>query len=249
MMQFVLAFVMFAVVSYGAPFVPFVHASEAPHIEKQDWSFKGLRGDWDKAQLLRGYEVATQVCLSCHSFKYVSHRDLMRVHFSEEEAKALAANANIDWNAKMVSMLSPADAKESYGKEIPDLSIMNKARHGGADYVYALMTGYKDLSEEEMHHYFPDGMPEGANFNMAFPGHAIAMPKPLNEGQVEYRDGTEATVEQMAHDVAYFLQWTAEPELIKRKRLGVYVLLYLVIFTGLMYAWYKQIWAPIKAKK
>jgi cytochrome c1 len=122
---------------------------------------------------------------------------------------------------------------------------MNKARGNGADYVFALLTGYEDGVPAKYAHDFESGLPDGGYFNHAFPGHVIAMPQPLNDDQVEYRDGTSATVEQMAKDVTYFMQWTAEPELLARKKLGVYIMLYLFIFTALAYALKRQIWKDV----
>jgi ubiquinol-cytochrome c reductase cytochrome c1 subunit len=115
---------------------------------------------------------------------------------------------------------------------------MTKARAGGADYLYALLTGYVDP---------PAGttMMEGMSYNKYFPGHQIAMANPLNEGQVTFHDGTQATVEQMAHDVSTFLAWAAEPEMEERKRMGVRLILFLTIMGGLAYAVKRKIWADL----
>lgn len=231
--------------------ISFGYASESPTLEQQEWQFKGLPKHWDKDQLYRGYTVATQVCMACHSFKYISHRDLMKAGFTEDEAKALAAKKNMGFDDKLLSGLDAESSVTLYGKIVPDLSVMNKARAGLADYTYAVLTGYvdeeSDEGKEEIHHTFPEGIPDGAHYNKAFPGHAIAMPRPLiMDGQVEYHDETEATVDNMARDVTYFMQWTAEPELIKRKRMGVYVLIYLVIFTLLAFFTKRAIWQDVK---
>jgi ubiquinol-cytochrome c reductase cytochrome c1 subunit len=226
------------------PAMSFAAGGGAAPVE-QDWSFKGITPDWDKEQLLRGYTVATQVCMSCHSFKYISHRNLMKAKFTEADVKALAADMDLGINDKLISQLTAEDAEAVYGKSIPDLSLMNKARGNGADYVFALLTGYEDGVPAKYAHDFESGLPDGGYFNHAFPGHVIAMPQPLNDDQVEYRDGTSATVEQMAKDVTYFMQWTAEPELLARKKLGVYIMLYLFIFTALAYALKRQIWKDV----
>lgn len=221
------------------------HAAEGVPVPEQSWSFEGLRGKWDKDEIYRGYAVATQVCLACHSFKYISHRDLMRVGFTENEVKTLASALNMDLDDKLISGLTPADAQETYGKVPPDLSLMNKARAGLADYVYALMVGYSD-DPQEIARALPNGLPEGAYFNTYFPGHAIAMPNPLvSAGMVSYHDDTSATVAQMAKDVTTFMQWTAEPERIERQQLGVYVLIYLVIFTLLAWLTKRAIWRDV----
>jgi len=219
-------------------------ASEGAATPTGTWSFDGLRAGWNKAELYRGYTVATQVCMSCHSFKYINHRDLMRAGFTEAEVKAMAKALNMELNAPLLSGLAPADAQETYGKVPPDLSMMNKAREEGADYVHAILTGYSEdpaLISETL----PAGLPAGAYFNKAFPGHAIAMPPPLQEGAVTFADGTPATVEEMSHDVAVFLQWTAEPERFERQRLGVFVLIYLAIFTLLAYVTKRAIWKDV----
>jgi ubiquinol-cytochrome c reductase cytochrome c1 subunit len=227
------------------PFSAFAAGGES-HFEAQDWSFKGLRAHWNKDELYRGYTVATQVCMACHSFKYISHRDLMRVGFTEAEAQTLAKAANVDINAKLISGMDEATAKETFGKVPPDLSLMNRARHGGADYVYALLQGYSE-DPAEIAKVFPQGVPAGANFNKVFAGNAIAMANPITgDDLVTYHDGTKATKAQMTHDVATFLQWTAEPERIERQRTGVFVLIYLVLFTLLAYATKRVIWRDVK---
>ena len=224
---------------------PAAFAGGAVEVEKHDWDFQGLPKEWDKDQLYRGYAVATQVCMTCHGMKYINHRQLMDVGFTEAEVKAMAAELNMSINDKLVSGIEPEDAKELYGKEVPDLSLINKARAGLADYTYAVLVGYSE-DPDEIHHALPDGVPEGAYYNRAFPGHAIAMPSPLTGPDlVEYHDETEASIEQMAKDVTYFLQWTAEPELLERKKLGVYVLLYLLIFTVLAYLTKRAIWRDV----
>ncbi len=149
-----------------------------------------------------------------------------------------------------------AAAAANGGKAPPDLSLITKARAQGgdsvikvsmkhpggftigADYVYALLTGYEEA---------PDGfeMPPGGSYNKYFPGHVIAMAPPLVEEGVEFSDGTKATVSQMAHDVTMFLAWTAEPELEARKRLGVKVMLFLLALTGMLYALKRKIWSDI----
>jgi len=121
----------------------------------------------------------------------------------------------------------------------PDLSLMVEARPGGADYVYALLTGYKEA---------PEGVegPKGKYYNKFYPSHWIAMAPPLSDGLVSYDDGTKATTEQMAHDVTAFLAWAAEPNMETRKRTGVRVLIFLVILSGLFYASKKRVWARLK---
>ncbi len=122
----------------------------------------------------------------------------------------------------------------------PHLSVMALARHGGANYIYALLTGYSDP---------PAGadIVEGKHYNRAFPGHWIAMPAPLaSEGMVTYSDETPATPSQMASDVAHFLQWAADPHLEARHRLGLVTLVFLSVLALLLYLAYKQVWRGVK---
>jgi cytochrome c1 len=138
----------------------------------------------------------------------------------------------------------------------PDMSVLAKARsyeagfpwfivdafiqyqEDGPDYIHAILNGYTDP---------PSGftLPPGGQYNKYFPGHAIAMPKPLSDGQVEYTDGTPATVDQYGRDVAAFLMWAAEPTLDARKRLGFQVMIFLIVFTGLLYFTKKRVWHAV----
>lgn len=122
-------------------------------------------------------------------------------------------------------------ARASNGGAYPvDLSVITSARHGGADYIYALLTGYTGASHGALYE------------NPYFPGHYIAMPPPLAEGAVAYADGSPTTVEQYAQDVTHFLQWAADPHMEQRKRSGIVVLTFLIVLAGLMYLAYKQVW-------
>lgn len=226
---------------------------EAP--ASQNWSFNGPFGTFDRAELQRGYQVYKEVCASCHAMKYVAFRNLRDIGFSEAEVKALAATFEVtdgpnDDGEMFQRAALPSDkfpspfpnekaARAANGGAYPvDLSLVAKARAHGPDYLYALLTGYKDA---------PAGFTvgEGLNYNEAFPGHQIAMPKPINEDQVTYADGTKATVEQMARDVSAFLMWAAEPKLEERKRMGLKVMVFLIILTGLFFAAKKRIWRDV----
>lgn len=238
--------ILFAVLLLAASLVGNASASEGVALVPQKWSFTGLHGTYDKDQLLRGYTVATQVCLACHSFKYVSHRDMMRAGFTENEVATLAKALNMTLDQKLLTAQDDATAQETFGKVPPDLSLMTKARNGLADYTYGILTGYSE-DAATISHTLPAGLPAGAHFNKVFPGHAIAMPNPLAaEDLVTYHDSTKATVPQMAHDVTTFMQWAAEPERIERQNLGLFVLLYLVIFSALAYLSKRVIWKDIK---
>ncbi|MDA0239158.1 MAG: cytochrome c1, partial [Proteobacteria bacterium] len=133
-----------------------------------------------------------------------------------------------------------AAAAANGGAIPPDLSVMVKAREGHADYMFALLAkGYRETA--------PEGVLaiDGKSYNIYFPGVAIGMPQPLNPDQVEYTDGTKATVEQMSRDITEFLAWAAEPEAEDRKRLGFKVLLFLIVFTAMLYAVKRKVWAKL----
>ena len=135
---------------------------------------------------------------------------------------------------------NPQAARTSNGGAFPpDLSVIIKARDNGLNYLYALLTGY----EEEPPEHFE--LAEGMSFNHYFAGNQIAMPEPLYEEAVEYADGTEPTLEQLAHDVSVFLAWTAEPELEIRKKTGLKVLIFIAIFTALIYIIKRRVWAKL----
>jgi len=123
-------------------------------------------------------------------------------------------------------------ARASNGGAYPvDLSVITSARHGGADYIHALLTGYTGESQGLLYE------------NPYFAGHLIAMPPPLLEGIVAYTDPeVPQTVEQYSADVTHFLQWAADPHMEVRKRTGLVVLAFLILLTGLLYLAYKQVW-------
>jgi ubiquinol-cytochrome c reductase cytochrome c1 subunit len=230
-------------------------AAEEVALPAQPWTFSGPFGTFDRAALQRGYQVYKEVCASCHSMHLIRFRDLGALGFNEDEIKAIAAEYEVtdgpnDQGEMFQRPAKPSDKFKSpfpndnaaraanNGALPPDLSLMSKARKGGPDYVYAILTGYSDP---------PQGVTlmEGMSYNKYFSGHQIGMPKPLNPDQVTFADGTKATVEQMSHDVSTFLGWTAEPELEARKRLGVKVILFLLIFTGLLYATKRKVWSAV----
>lgn len=234
---------------------PAFAAGPAIEYQAQNWSFNGPFGTFDRGELQRGYQVYKEVCAACHSMKYVAFRNLRDIGFTEAEVKALAATFQVvdgpDDSGEMFERPAlPSDkfpspfpnekaARSANGGAYPvDLSLVAKARVGGPDYLYALLTGYKEPPAD-----FTVG--EGLHYNEAFPGHQIAMPQPLNADQVTYADGKPATVEQMARDVSAFLMWAAEPKLEDRKRMGLKVMIFLVIMTGLFFAAKKRIWRDV----
>lgn len=228
--------------------------------------FDGALGKWDVAQLQRGYQVYKEVCSACHSLKFVAFRNLQQLGYTEAEVEAEAATwtvPGIDPNTGETTTRSGsatdrfpmpypnniAAAAANNNAIPPDLSLMTKARHGGSNYVYSLLTGYGEPDAEKATKVGFE-TPTGLYFNKHFPNVNIAMPPPLViDGQVTYADGTESTISQMATDVAAFLTWTAEPSLIQRKQTGWFVLGFLLFATALAFLSYKQIWAGMKPKK
>lgn len=222
------------------------------------WHFNGMRGTYDKAAMQRGYQVYREVCASCHQLKHMAFRHLgdKGGPFYEKQyknpidnplVKALAA----DWTVEDIDLDTgdiidrkaiPADkfpaiypnpiaaAASNNGKPPPDLSVMVKARPGGADYVYNFLISYDE--NDEMMNYAMGGQ--------------VAMASQLYDGRVEYEDGTEATVDQMAKDVTEFLAWAADPKMEERKQLGLSVMLFLLILTILLWFSYKQVWRNVE---
>ena len=220
----------------------------------RDWSFDGMFGTFDRGTVQRGFQVYQEVCAACHSLKLVAYRNLSGIGLSEDQIKAIAAEVEVTDgpNDEGEMFQRPARPSDRFVKPFandnaaraanngalpPDLSLMVKARKGGADYLHALLTGYKEEP--------PAGikLSEGMNYNLYFPGNQIAMAPPVADDAVEYADGTKATADQIATDIATFLAWAAEPELEERKRLGIKVLLFLIVLTAMMYALKRQIWS------
>ena len=223
-----------------------------------NWSFKGPFGKFDRSSLQRGYQVYQEVCASCHSLKYVSYRNLSEPggpEFTNDEAKAIAASFEItdgpNSDGEMFTrpgrlsdkLIMPykneEEAKAANGGAYPpDMSVLVKARKGGANYIYSVLVGYEDP---------PPGvdLDDGVYYNKYMVGNKIKMPNNLMDGLVEYADGTESTVDQMAKDVTTFLAWAAEPELEERHKTGVKVIIYLVLLTILVYLSMKKIWSRV----
>ena len=236
-------------------------AAEKVDYLKTDWSFKGLFGKFDRSALQRGYQVYTEVCSSCHSMKYVSYRNLVEKggpEFTEAQAKAIAASFEVadgpnedgemftrpgklsDKFVKPYENVKAAQAANG-GAYPPDMSVLVKARGGGANYIYSLLQGYEDP---------PMGvtLDEGVYYNKYMYGKKIKMANPLSDGLVEYGDGTKATLEQMSKDITTFLMWTAEPHLEARHQMGFKVIVYLIILTILVYFSMKRIWSRIETE-
>lgn len=230
-------------------------AAEGVALKHRDWPTSGMFGSFDRAATQRGLQVYREVCAACHSLHFVAFRNLATLGYTDDEIKAIAAEATInDGPNDQGDMFdrpglpfdhfpSPfpneaAAAASNGGKAPPDLSLMAKARVGGPDYIYSLLTGYEEAPADVQ-------VPDGGHYNAFFPGHITAMPPPLSDDQVTFADGTSATVSQMASDVSEFLVWAAEPKLEERKFTGLKVLLFLVVLTGLSFALKRKVWADV----
>lgn len=223
--------------------------AETPHLH---WSFDGVFGTYDRAALQRGFKVYSQVCSSCHAMNKLSYRNLAALGYNETEIKAIAAERTVtdgpnDEGEMFERPALPSDPFVSpfanvkaamyanNGAYPPDMSLLAKAREGGADYIYGIITGFDEPPAGTV-------LMAGQYWNRTMPGHVIAMAPPLSNGQVAYEDGAPQTVSQYAMDVAHFLAWAAEPHMEARKRTGVAVFLFLLVFAGVMYATKRKVW-------
>jgi ubiquinol-cytochrome c reductase cytochrome c1 subunit len=237
----------------GEAHPPGAHATiHPPH---QHWHFNGMFGTYDKSAMQRGLKVYREVCAACHSLKRVYFRNLDALGYDEGQVKTIASEYTItdgpnDDGDMFERPGLPSDAFTSpfpndnaakasnNGALPPDLSLITKARHNGPDYVYGILTGYGEA---------PAGttLLPGQNWNQYMPGHIIAMAPPLTDGQVAYEDGSPQTVEQYSRDVVNFLTWAADPYMQERKRMGIKVIIFLLVFAGVMYGVKRKIWADV----
>jgi ubiquinol-cytochrome c reductase cytochrome c1 subunit len=240
--------------------------------QEMDWSFAGPFGHYDKGQLQRGLKVYTEVCSACHSMNLVSFRTLEDLGYSEAQVKAFAATHEVedgpnDAGEMFTRKAVPSDhfpapfpneqaaAAANGGAAPPDMSLLAKARgvtrgfpqfifdiftqyqEGGPDYIHALLTGYQEP---------PAGVEvaPGTHYNPYFiASAALAMAPPLSDGQVTYDDGAPETLDQYSRDVSAFLMFAAEPHLEERKRTGFMVMVFLAIFSILIYLTKKSVYA------
>ena len=236
-------------------FLTTAFASEIHEPMRPDWSFQGPLGKFKRADLQRGYQVYTEVCASCHSMDLLSYRNLTEAggpEFSKDQAKAMAAMFEVEDgpNADAEMFMRPAILSDRFvspwkneqegrisngGAYPPDLSVIVKARAGGADYIYSLLLGYQESPKDLI-------IEDGVYYNIYAKNQRIAMLQVIYEDGVEYTDVTAATEVQMANDVTTFLAWAAEPKLEERKRIGFKVILYLIILSFLLYFTNKKIW-------
>lgn len=233
-----------------------LYGTDTPVLPHEGWSFEGPTGTFDRRDMQHGFQVYKQVCAVCHGLEQVRFRDLAALGYNPDEIKAIAAEYKVEALNDTGDVIErpclptdkfpnpyknePAARAANNGAMPPDLSLIVKARQGGPDYIYALLTGYEATPPKDVE------LGEGMNYNLFFPGNQIAMPPPLSEGLVTYDDGSKPSINEMAKDVVTFLGWTAEPELETRKKMGFKVLIYFIVFTILMYFLKKRIWARVK---
>jgi len=222
------------------------------------WNHRFPWQAFDHASIRRGFQVYQEVCATCHSLDKIAYRHLVNIAYTEEEAKALAAEKEIqdgpDEQGEMFTR--PGKLSDYFPRPYPnkqaarfanngalpvDQSLVVKARGDHEDYIFSLMTGYREA---------PAGvnLRQGLYYNPYFPGGAIAMPSPLAEGMLTFDDGTPATVSQMAKDVTTFLSWAAEPTQDERKRWGIKAMIALAVIAAPWLYYKKYVWAPTKTR-
>ncbi|HQT77559.1 MAG: cytochrome c1 [Rhodospirillales bacterium 20-64-7] len=230
-------------------------AQEGEALPNEHWSFQSVFGTFDLAAAQRGFQIYSQVCSNCHSMHLLHYRDLSGIGLNPEQIKAVSAAVTVpqgvdDQGNPKEGPATPANQFRSpfpneqaarsanNGAVPPDLSLIVNAREGGPNYVYGILTGYTDP---------PAGfkVQDGLYYNKMFPGHQIHMPPPLQNGSVDYTDGTSNALNQEAHDVVTFLSWAANPEMVERKQIGVRVILFLMFMTGLTYAVKRKVWSDV----
>ena len=213
----------------------------------REFSFEGPFGVYDQAELQRGLQVYREICQACHSLDLVAFRTLSDETgpgLSEEAVRAIAAEYDVPDKEGMPGDTRAGKPYDYFPKVYgaignpPNMSLLAKARPGGADHIYSIMVAYTGEEKEQAGSVLYE--------NPAYPGGWISMAPQLTDGQVEYADGTGATVEQMAHDVSAFLMWAAEPKMVERKQAGVRNVLFLLIFAVLLWFTNKKIWKKVK---
>ena len=237
-----------------------VNANESLEVKKLKWTFEGVLGYYDRASLRRGFQVYNEVCSACHSMNLLTYRKLLDIGFSQNEVKKIASEKMVqdgpnDQGEMFERPARPSDhfrspflnkkaaAAANGGAYPPDFSLATKKyeHEGGPNYMYSVITGYDEQP--------PAGftLPEGKYYNKYFAGHVIAMPPPLtSDGLVVFADGTEATVDQMARDVADFFQWASEPELEERKKTGLKFMIFLSFATIVCYIIKRKVWSNVQ---
>jgi ubiquinol-cytochrome c reductase cytochrome c1 subunit len=229
-------------------------AQENP-MPNERWTFDRVFGTFDLAAAQRGFQIYSNVCANCHSMQMLHYRDLSGIGLDAEQIKAIAAGITVpsglddQGNPKDAPATPASQFKSPFPNEKaaraanngalpPDLSLIVNAREGGPNYVYGILTEFGQP---------PSGfkMQDGMYYNRMFPGNQIGMPQPLQDGSVDYADGTPNNLNQEAHDVVTFLAWAANPEMVERKQIGVRVILFLMFMTGLTYAVKRKVWSDV----
>ena len=233
------------------------------HIEDVAFAHEGPFGKFDQFQLQRGLQVYTEICAGCHGLKFVPIRSLSDAGgpgIPEDQVRAYAKQfLVVDKETGEERDGLPTDNfPANTGAGAPDLSLMAKARAGfhgpygtgisqlfngmgGPEYIVSILTGYTGEEKTEFGSTFYE--------NHAFPGGWIKMSPPLSDGAVEYQDGHDNSLHHMAEDVASFLMWAAEPNMMARKQAGFISVIFLALLSTLLYLSNKRLWAGIKGKK
>jgi ubiquinol-cytochrome c reductase cytochrome c1 subunit len=257
-------------------------ATEPAHPISGGFSFDGPLGKFDPEQLQRGYKVYREVCSACHAMNLMYFRNLGQKggpfydpkHPNPNDnpvVKALAKDIQVpdidsETGDPVQRAATPADkfpspfpneaaARASNGGALPpDLSVIAKARHGGADYIYSLVGhGYVNppagLTVEAGRYYnrFMSGDLTSAWHGKGEAPHGgfIAMPPPLAPGKVTFDDGKPSSVDQQARDVAAFLAWASEPKAQERKEFGLGAMIYLALLTVILWFSYRRVWRNV----
>ena len=247
--------IIFLIVFFLFPYFTVLASEDSNDIPKHDWTFNGITGTFDNASIQRGYKIYREVCSGCHSMNLLYYRDLIDIGFSEDEVKAIAAEYTVmdgpnDEGEMYEGPARPADhfvspfineqeaRASNNGSYPPDLSVITKAKKNGPDYIYNLLLGYEESPDD-----FDLG--EDMYYNKWKEGNQIAMSQPLDEGYVDYDDGTENTLPQLAEDLTTFLVWSAEPELEIRKNLGIKIILFFLILGFIIFLAKQKLWREI----
>lgn len=254
---------LFALALMFALAVPAMASGEAWTPAPQKWPFQGVFATYDRASLQRGFQVYREVCSACHGLSLLMFQDLAAPGgpgFDDKAMRNIMASFSMpagpndageefdDQGKRFVRGAKPSDripspfANEQAARSAnngalpPDLSLIVKARRGGADYVYALMQGFSEKP--------PRGfkVQDGMFYNPYFSGWNIAMTPPLSDDAVAYSDGTKAALAQEAHDVATFLAWASDPKLEERRKVGLQVMAFLLLFASLVFLSSRQVW-------
>ena len=231
--------------------------SDKIKLKEQNWTFEGIFGRYDSSSLQRGLQIYQEICSACHGMKRLRFRELKDLGFTTEQIKTYAETFEIlDGPNELGEMFTrPGESSDTFvspyknkqearaafgGAYPPDLSLSTKSMKNGPNYIYSLLTGYEENPPEDFE------LSDGLYYNPYHDGKVIAMPPPLYDDAIEYIDGTNANLHQLAYDTVNFLNWAAEPELQKRKSLGLKVLLFLIVLTMLLYVTMKEIWSRIE---